>query len=711
MFNSKDHAVGFDLHAPSFEDSLGAWRERRRAKTDAEDRARRARLARKRGRLASGAVPPQTPEGDCGDGRLAGVQGGPADGVIPSGACTVETEQPLADFFEIVGQAEPVLRSEDGAGAPCPLSPPLAGGPGPCLPPVIPMGSTSEAVDFADPEPDSPFSAEPPADPRALSVRGPSIPAQNEGSAPDAETDPEAEEGVDLGLARNLSRQFVSAELRARLVRAFPMMGTDGAEGQAACRLVAYLAFGSWLSETTGRLVLGNQTLADVAGVPLRPASVRPDGTLTGAGRWEPGHRWRSGNDFLAWAQTWIPGLDVTAWNGAAGFAREVRSTGFSADLEAAVSAERLTPPRERLRPVSLLDGRGFGARRQAQARSAARDALEARAAVVPTTRPSDHLSERVIRLNNGGSPTLLRSTVTAERIAEGFAVAATMAPAAQRQTVAHLDALDVSTKQLLKPVTNSVRPYPDGPGLNGLAGAPRAAVLSDLHGVDWAKAQFAVNAWAYGIGPVMDALGGGGIDWRRFTAAMGVDHTAETKGLVKDATYALNFGGSDAEVVGTLTGVRPWRLGDAGWRRTGIDRAQAERFLAEPLIEATHTAMRDARVKVARDGGARDAFGDWIDLATVAASIAHRPHAKPENSVLAQVAQSWELELMRPLVEILEAEAEKARPNVALACWLWDGAYLWIRQDAAAHLGRIKTACDRHARRLGIPTTLEVGE
>ena len=322
--------------------------------------------------------------------------------------------------------------------------------------------------------------------------------------------------------------------------------------------------------------------------------------------------------------------------------------------------------------------------------------------------REGDHLSERLIRLNNSASPTLLRSVVTPDAIRAGYAMIPDLPHGAQRQTDAHLGAIHLSPKQLLRPTTNSVRPYPDGPGLNGLTRPVRDLFTADLHGCDWAKAQFAINSWLYDIEPLTDALAGGGLDWRRFTAAMGVDHTPETERIAKGATYSLNFGGSDNEVMGNVTGIKPW-LGPAGWNATGIDRAAAERFLDEPLIRATRDAMREARETVIRDGGKRDAFGDWIDHNAVARSLESRQYANAANSVLAQVAHSWELELMRPLIEILETEAEKKRGNVSLAIWLWDGAYLWIRQDADAHLARIKTACDRHARGIGIPTILEI--
>ena len=196
-------------------------------------------------------------------------------------------------------ESPPDLFSQTGGAAlpreTTPATPHTPGHPGEDRAPrVFPTGNGNGTTRNGDPAPPATIPADAVTDARGISVRGPSIPADLGGCDADLSAETDAlngpETGVDLGLLRNLQREFVSGELRAGLVAAFPMMEAPGVEGEAASRLVAYLGFGVWVSETTGRLILGNQTLADIAGVPMRPASVRPDGSVC-EGRWERGYR------------------------------------------------------------------------------------------------------------------------------------------------------------------------------------------------------------------------------------------------------------------------------------------------------------------------------------------------------------------------------------------------------------------------------------
>lgn len=561
--------------------------------------------------------------------------------------------------------------------------------------PVIPQGSSTEIVV------EQVFGYASQDLHRALSVSRSSIPAQNEGLADTEGDEPTPPNGQDLGLGRNLNRVCVSGAVWNELAAAFPILTESGIEADAARRLVAYLAFGAWINPNSERLVIGNQTLADIAG-----ASLRADG------RWEKGFAWESGREFLGWARNWLPNLRTTNWNSANAHAREVTATGFSDSLTETLRVERLTAPLLRSNLVNVLTGQSQGERKENARRASVRRGIEQRCEANASNRDADHLTTRVLAVVNGASPTLLRSVLTPDALANAYASLAPLGDAAQRVAAAALDTIADSPKQPFKTVRNSTRIFPDGAGLVGLDADIRAPLLCELRKVDWSKAQFAVNAFLYDIEPVAEALRCG-FDWQRLTAWLGLPHTADSEALVKRATYALNYCAGDAEVIANLTGVRAWRWTEnvtAADTATGIDHATAKRFLDEPLIRATREAMQAAREKVKRDGGARDAFGDWISLAAVADSLKGSPYKKAENSVLAQVAQSWELELQRPLIEMLESEAAKTRPNVSLGVWLWDGAYLHVRQHADATLGAIKRACDRHAAALGIPTTLAVG-
>ena len=145
----------------------------------------------------------------------------------------------------------------------------------------------------------------------------------------------------------------------------------------------------------------------------------------------------------------------------------------------------------------------------------------------------------------------------------------------------------------------------------------------------------------------------------------------------------------------------------------TGIDRVQAEAFLSLPMIAELRGAMKWELTKIEKRGGARDAFGEWIDIEFVRDNLALKGNDRkdPARSVLAQVAQSWELLLMLPVLDAAVAEEGRVPPRFQIAVWLWDGAYLKSPRvsDAKATGRELEQAVNENAERIGIPTFLEV--
>ena len=219
------------------------------------------------------------------------------------------------------------------------------------------------------------------------------------------------------------------------------------------------------------------------------------------------------------------------------------------------------------------------------------------------------------------------------------------------------------------------------------------------------------MNAWRYDITPVFDALTAREINWAGLVTDIGAEPNARALAAVKHAVYGLSYCASDKGTVWHLTGVNPV---EKVYRPTGITRDQAAAFLDLPMIAPLRQAMDTARQAVERDGGARDAFGDWIDLAFVRSVLEQRGDTKTDatRSVVALVAQSYEGLLMKPVVEMAEAEAQKQAPAFQIGVWLWDGCYIKARRlsDVATCSTKLKKAVDAHAERLGIPTFLEIG-
>lgn len=531
---------------------------------------------------------------------------------------------------------------------------------------------------------------------RAAQIQESAHTSQNEALAPAPET-----AGTRLPtLARNLSRRLVSEPLYRALVAFAPSILTE----PAAARFVLYGIFGTFRGDA-GRPVLVNSLLADCAGVPLR-----------GDGRWARGHRWESGDAFLDWLRAHVlPGLDVSGFNGAAGYARELRSLGLPPDLDAMIASERSTPASERGKAVDPVSGRPVGKRRQEAVQAAVRGDLASFAAAIESDRAPEHPATRLMHYMNGRSPRLLANIVTPAKLSEARAKARAHATEGERN--AALGALDWvesrGTFQPYKTTANSVRIVPALAGLNGMWIEGRETLLADpsILKVDLAKAQLAINATLYNITALSAALRAGKISWDGMLREIGADVNPATLAAVKRAVYGLAYGGSDNGTVWRLTGINPV---DGTNSPTGITRAQALAFLALPLVSELRVAMGAALASVERNGGARDAFGDWIGLDFVRANLERKGDTEtdPARSVLAQVAQSWEVLLMTPITNLAILEGQKAMPDFQIAVWLWDGAYIKTRRAGdAERIGQeLKRAVDRHAETLGIPTFLEVG-
>ena len=585
----------------------------------------------------------------------------------------------------------------------------------PPLPTVIPKGSQWDRLHFPDSDALEPIWENWDFDARALSVlderrirtytKGDRV--KDEGDVKETPFSGEAVEaeerrGDDLGLARNLNRVLVSGDLWERLAEAVPLMRVE----PAVARFLAYACFGAWVSEESGRLVIGNQTLGDIAGV-----------EIDDEGRWIG--QWTHGKAFLEWLRAEaLPGLAWTKYHGGAGYSRELRSTGLSAELEAAIEIERTTPPRKRKNPVHIETGIGFGTRKQKDYQAHTRRQTMLFTQTLLSEKPAGHPSTRLMDYMNRRSPNLLRNVITTEKVEAAFVSAAEIpSESSRRQTLDAIERTAVCAYQPYKTVSNSTRVYPASAGLNGLRGSERDILLDSPQVVklDLTKAQFAANAMLYDVEGVRALLERGELEWRRFADYIGVPYTPETKRLVKNGAYSLNFGASDNGLIGTLTGFKPWLEGKGRYTDTVVSRTQAEAFLSEPAIAEMRAAMRVAAEKIVSRGGARDAFGDWIDLDTVARSLnaQHRPHGADNaaRSILAQVAQSWEFAVMLPILEMAEREEERDRPRFEIAVWLWDGVYLYVRQNAEAVVSEIQSAVNSAAARYGIPTRLELAD
>ena len=156
---------------------------------------------------------------------------------------------------------------------------------------------------------------------------------------------------------------------------------------------------------------------------------------------------------------------------------------------------------------------------------------------------------------------------------------------------------------------------------------------------------------------------------------------------------------------------------GDGGRRRAFAEeapygiRAGARKFAAIPLVAAIISARHEAIQKVKREIGAIDAFGSWLPLER--RGISDRGvYGEQTNvlSILALVAQSWELKLLEPVIDL--ARSEGGRDSVhGFSIMLWQHDGFCVRassvKDARRWANRLTAAVDERCKEFGVPTKL----
>ena len=308
-------------------------------------------------------------------------------------------------------------------------------------------------------------------------IHEPAQTAQNEGSALSSE---EAPKRI-ATLSFNLGRVLFSEALYQAFVQFAPIIAVEPSVG----RFVLYCVFGKFRGKDSGRLVLPNSILAEIAGVPLR-----------GNDRWERGHRWQKSEEFIDWLRaTAFPELDITKSHGGAGYARELRALGVPQDLLDMIHAERSTPASERGNAVDPVTGRNVGKREQAATQTVARAALFEMAGGLTSNRPPEHLTTRTMVYMNTRSPRLLSKIVTPAKLAAARqnVLSDELSDGERASALASLDWVALhGPYQPYQTPANSTRPVPATGGLNGMRTAEREILLG---GVDNQRSKTSAQA------------------------------------------------------------------------------------------------------------------------------------------------------------------------------------------------------------------------
>jgi hypothetical protein len=256
------------------------------------------------------------------------------------------------------------------------------------------------------------------------------------------------------------------------------------------------------------------------------------------------------------------------------------------------------------------------------------------------------------------------------------------------------LQSIEMVSQPFYKPVESSTRVYSLNESFLRLKREVRKTLTEGWLKADLTSAQLAIAAKCWGARDVATFLESGNSVWPEFQAWLGLQSDQESKAKLKELLYSLLFGMSVKNLSKNsrlmFPGIKnPW-----------------QRLRKHSLIKSMLKA-RDQQFKSIRDSGrAEDAFGRTLILQPRGRSAGGYQQDNA-SSILAQIAQSYELKLMLPILDL--AETYKGTSGFTITMWLHDGVCIKVHdaRRVDAWKEKLSEAVQEQATHLEIPTML----
>lgn len=216
-----------------------------------------------------------------------------------------------------------------------------------------------------------------------------------------------------------------------------------------------------------------------------------------------------------------------------------------------------------------------------------------------------------------------------------------------------------------------------------------RRTLTKDWTELDLKSAELAIVAKVWNIPELEAFLQTSAIStWQYFADRMALPYSEATKGILKDATYALCFGGGEKKAI--TKALEP----------LGIDNA-AKQFLEISLVTQIRKARNKEIERIRINLGATNAFGHFYSMATL--------HCSP-LSILAGVVQSYELKLLFPCFQ-LAMQQLRSRHGFKIVLFQHDGFSIVChdKSETQNRIVRLQKVVSDKAQEMGITTKLEV--
>jgi len=229
--------------------------------------------------------------------------------------------------------------------------------------------------------------------------------------------------------------------------------------------------------------------------------------------------------------------------------------------------------------------------------------------------------------------------------------------------------------------------------GLQNLNSKVRDKLTQEWVKFDLSSAQLAIAAKDWGVESALEQLRSEESIWDSLK-----DHTGvKIKAPLKKGSYATVYGGAR----GTIKGRMAYTAAKEGHP---MDAEAQRRFLSHPVISEL-LEKREAKLEEIRaNGGAMDCYGNRIKTESI-------DDDSPERSVLSQLAQAREMQLLTPALELAkEVEEDYEETPWEVMLYLYDGFLVKFNTPTEEHhIPRIQEAVNQRCEDLGYPTRLEV--
>jgi hypothetical protein len=222
--------------------------------------------------------------------------------------------------------------------------------------------------------------------------------------------------------------------------------------------------------------------------------------------------------------------------------------------------------------------------------------------------------------------------------------------------------------------------------GIPNLHGDIREALTEGWFEADLRCSQLAICAHLWEVADVQAFLANGENFWSNLLFFIGVPstQTKSAKPIFKKAVYSICYGMKWGHVKGTTA------LNLYG---EGLPIQWAGRFLEHPLVQSMLAARDVALGAILECGGAWTPYEKWCPV----------NKERQARSIMAEIAQAWELRLIYPAFALAETTRD-----FTIVLYQFDGLTIHFTRRADMWKRRITETVNEEIRNWGIQTTLE---